>query len=230
MTSGFTSFVPPRGQKWREREREREREAAKHVGTIFIRIHFCPKNSSEIRRVFGSKRLGSKIRGRNKQIRTSVAGYLLFSTFTMNPPGVLLPVRAEAGAHHRRITRMWQICQTSSLRGVERIEIFYSSSFFAALAKIEPLFSVSDFFRSFFLSFFLSLNISVYSWKVVGCGQIFYNSSQFENLIFHFYIFWLILEFVINCIEWFFYSFYENLQTLVIGMEIDDGCYAFPVS
>lgn len=50
----------------------REREAVKHVGTIFIRIHFCPKNSSKIRRVFGSERLGPKIRGRNKQIRTSV--------------------------------------------------------------------------------------------------------------------------------------------------------------
>lgn len=37
-----------------------------------------------------SERLGPKIRGRSKQIRTSVIGYLLFSTLTMNPRGVLL--------------------------------------------------------------------------------------------------------------------------------------------
>lgn len=73
---------------------------------IFIRIHFCPKNSGEIRRVFGCERLDPKIRGRNKQIRTSVPGYLLFSTLTMNPLGVLLPFRAATGAHHRGITRM----------------------------------------------------------------------------------------------------------------------------
>ena len=102
--SGFISFVPPRGQRIerkRKREREREREKERERGgTIFIRFHFCPKNSNEIRRVFGSERLGPKIRGRNKQIRTSVA---LATYYSLRSPWILVGVLFAGPCRGRQV-------------------------------------------------------------------------------------------------------------------------------
>lgn len=93
--SGFITLVPPRGQRSEAREKERER-----AGTIFIRFHFCPKNSNEIRRVFGSERLGPKIRGRNKQIRTSV---VLATYYSLRSPWILVGVLFAGPCRGRQV-------------------------------------------------------------------------------------------------------------------------------
>lgn len=122
--SGFITLVPPRGQRSEAREKEREKES----WDDFYQVPLLPQKFQRDSASFWFRAIRAEdTRPKQTNKNKRGPGYLLFSTFTMNPGWrpVCRSVPRPAGAHHRGITRMWQICQTSSLRGVpRRIEFF----------------------------------------------------------------------------------------------------------
>ena len=161
--SGFISFVPPRGQRIeRKRKRERERERERERWDDFYQVPLLPQKFQRDSASFWFRAIRAEdTRPKQTNKNKRGPGYLLFSTFTMNPGWrpVCRSVPRPAGAHHRGITRMWQICQTSSLRGVpRRIEFF-----------IHPVFSPPRWNRAIVFAVAILSSLSMFflcCWKV----------------------------------------------------------------